>query len=129
MTAVPAFHVRRVYEDSEDLNGYRVLVDRLWPRGIKKSELAIDEWAKDVAPSTELRRWYGHDPDRFDDFARRYRVELGTGSAVDAVADLVARSRRTVVILLTATRDIEHSGATVLEDHLARKLRTKRRVH
>jgi uncharacterized protein YeaO (DUF488 family) len=123
MTRAPAFHVRRVYDHSEDLKGYRALVDRLWPRGVKKSNLVIDEWAKDIAPSTELRRWYGHDPGRFDEFARRYRDELAADPAADAVAGLIARSRRTAVILLTATRDVEHSGARVLEDHLARVAR------
>jgi uncharacterized protein YeaO (DUF488 family) len=123
MTRAPVFQVRRVYGDSDDLKGYRVLVDRLWPRGIKKSELTIDEWPKDVAPSTELRRWYGHDPDLFDEFARRYRKELGASPGADVVAGLIARSHQTPVILLTATRDVEHSGARVLEEYLVRKRR------
>jgi uncharacterized protein YeaO (DUF488 family) len=123
MTRAPIFPVVRIYEDSEGVHGYRVLVDRLWPRGVKKADADIDEWAKDVAPSTELRRWYGHDPDRFDEFAGRYRDELAAGPAADAISALITRSRRTAVILLTATRDVEHSGARVLQDHLVRKRR------
>lgn len=93
---------------------YRVLVDRLWPRGVAKAELPLDEWAKDVAPSTDLRRWYGHQPDKFTEFARRYRRELATPVAADALARLEATARRRKLVLLTATRDIEHSGAAVL---------------
>jgi uncharacterized protein YeaO (DUF488 family) len=73
MTTAPPFQLHRIYDDAAGGRGDRVLVDRLWPRGVKKSDAAIDEWAKDLAPSTELRRWYGHQPSRFDEFARRYR--------------------------------------------------------
>jgi uncharacterized protein YeaO (DUF488 family) len=109
--------IRRIYDDP-DGGTYRVLVDRLWPRGIKKDAAGLDHWAKDAAPSAELRRWFGHDPARFEEFARRYRVELGRPPASIAVAELHALARRRVVTLLTATRDIEHSGARVLRDHL-----------
>jgi uncharacterized protein YeaO (DUF488 family) len=94
--------------------GYRVLVDRLWPRGMSKDALVFDEWAKEVAPSTELRRWYGHDPERFAEFAERYRAELREPPAADALAALAKAGRRRSLVLLTATRDVEHSGATVL---------------
>ncbi len=120
MTKGPPFQLRRIYDDAAGGKGYRVLVDRLWPRGVKKSDAAIDEWAKELAPSTELRRWYSHQPSRFDEFARRYRAELDAPSARDALAGLLARSRKTPVTLLTATRDVEHSGARVLFDHLTR---------
>ena len=110
------FEIQRVY-DPEATDGYRVLVDRLWPRGISKEKAALDEWAKDLAPGTELRQWYGHDPARFDEFARRYREELKHSPGREAVAAL-----RTVegdrVVLVTATRDLEHSGARVLRDVL-----------
>jgi uncharacterized protein YeaO (DUF488 family) len=96
-------------------------VDRLWPRGIRKGDAALDEWAKDVAPSTELRRWYGHDPARFEEFARRYRHELRQAPAAEALARLRALSAHNPVILVTATRDLERSGAQVLRDVLARK--------
>jgi uncharacterized protein YeaO (DUF488 family) len=111
------FDVRRAYEDVP-ADRWRVLVDRLWPRGIKKVAAPIDEWLQDVAPSTELRRWYGHDPAKFAEFARRYRVELAEAPASDAVAHLLALSESGSVTLVTATRDVEHSGARVLHDHL-----------
>ena len=108
--------VRRIYDDRG--TGYQVLVDRLWPRGIKKSDADLDEWLKDAAPTTELRRWYGHDPERFAEFARRYRAELRHPPASDAVDHLLELASTRPVILLTATRDVEHSGARVLHDHL-----------
>jgi len=95
-----------------------VLVDRLWPRGVKKEDADLDEWNRDVAPSTELRRWYGHVPARFDEFARRYGDELARPPASEAVAHLVRVGREQHVVLLTATRDLDHSGARVLHDHL-----------
>ncbi|MFC0080825.1 DUF488 domain-containing protein [Aciditerrimonas ferrireducens] len=109
--------VVRVYEDPGRHPGeYRVLVDRLWPRGIKKEEADLDEWAKDVAPSPDLRRWYGHDPDRFQEFARRYEAELQKDPGAAAVRRLRACAESGVyLVLLTATRDVAHSGAAVLE--------------
>lgn len=107
--------VIRVYDDPGRTGGqYRVLVDRLWPRGVAKASLDLDEWAKDVAPSTELRRWYGHEPDRFEEFARRYQDELDGEPAAAAVSGLRHRRRRHTLVFLTATRDVEHSGAEVL---------------
>jgi len=110
--------VRRIYHDDAQPAGYRVLVDRLWPRGIKKADAHLDEWLKDVAPSTELRRWYGHDPAKFEEFARRYRGELSQPPASEAVVHLRSLAREQHVTLLTATRDIDRSGAQVLHDHL-----------
>jgi uncharacterized protein YeaO (DUF488 family) len=109
-----------VYDEDQG-RGYRVLVDRLWPRGVSKEKAAIDEWAKDVAPSDELRRWYGHEPDKFAEFSRRYRAELTASPGKDAVARLRATSQSQPVVLLTATRDVEHSGAAVLLTALARR--------
>ena len=107
--------ILRVYEDPGRRRGeHRVLVDRLWPRGVRKEALDHDEWAKDVAPSTELRRWYGHDPARFAEFSRRYRSELKTEPAEATVARLREVASRRPLILLTATKDVEHSGAAVL---------------
>ncbi|NLD78640.1 MAG: DUF488 family protein [Acidimicrobiales bacterium] len=110
--------VHRVYEDHLPDAGHRVLVDRLWPRGVAKADLHLDEWCKDVAPSTDLRRWYGHDPDRFEEFAGRYRDELAAGPASEAVARLVAIAGSRPLLLLTATRAVEISGAEVLRRHL-----------
>ena len=112
--------VVRVYEDCGRRSGeHRLLVDRLWPRGVRKASLDFDEWLKDAAPSTELRRWYGHDPDRFTEFARRYRVELNREPAASALehAREIAHGDRHLG-LLTATHDVEHSGAAVLRDVL-----------
>jgi len=85
---------------------------------VKKEDAELDEWNRDAAPSTELRRWYGHAPDRFDEFARRYGDELGRPPASEAVAHLLRIGREQQVVLLTATRDLDHSGARVLHDHL-----------
>jgi uncharacterized protein YeaO (DUF488 family)/quercetin dioxygenase-like cupin family protein len=105
----------RVYDRGRLARGeHRVLVDRLWPRGIRKDALDHDEWAQDVAPSTDLRRWYAHEPDRFAEFKRRYRRELAAPPAAVGVARLRAVADRRPLVLLTATRDLEHSGAAVL---------------
>jgi uncharacterized protein YeaO (DUF488 family) len=104
-----------VYEGRTDQDGVRVLVDRLWPRGLTKARAQLDEWRKDLAPTTELRRWYAHDPERFAEFARRYRVELASGAQAEALAelaDLVATGQ--TVTLLTAVRDPSTSEAAVL---------------
>lgn len=108
------FRIRRVYDEVDPDDGYRVLVDRVWPRGLRKDAARLDEWAKDVAPSTELRRWFGHDPDKFTEFGSRYREELGTPERQAALDELRTASRRGPVTLLTATRDVEHSHVAVL---------------
>jgi uncharacterized protein YeaO (DUF488 family) len=113
--------VRRIYGLEPGGGDYRVLVDRLWPRGIRKQDAQLDEWAKELAPSSELRRWYGHDPGKFDEFARRYRLELRAVSAADGLLRLRALARQQRVTLVTATRDLEHSGAFVLRDVLTEK--------
>ncbi|HXW78370.1 MAG TPA: DUF488 family protein [Acidimicrobiales bacterium] len=106
----------RVYDDRGRAPGqYRVLVDRLWPRGLTKAAVDFDEWPKDVAPSSELRRWYGHTPERFPEFSRRYRHELGTAPALTVVDHLRQTASGHRLVLLTATRDVERSGAWVLQ--------------
>jgi uncharacterized protein YeaO (DUF488 family) len=113
--------VRRVYDDPRGRHGeYRVLVDRLWPRGLKKDELRIDRWAKELAPSTELRRWYGHEPERFREFSRRYRKELASRDATQAAKETVDAAGRARLVVLTATKDVAHSGAHVLAQRLRR---------
>lgn len=107
--------VRRIYDDVADGDGTRVLVDRVWPRGLRKDDARYDEWLKDVAPSTELRTWYGHDPDRFDEFRRRYRAELDGSDALDTLRGLAEGGTLT---LLTATKDPERSQAAVLRELL-----------
>jgi uncharacterized protein YeaO (DUF488 family) len=110
--------VRRVYEESEPTDGARVLVDRLWPRGISKQKAGLREWAKDVAPSDELRTWYGHDPAKFEEFRRRYLAELGQPEQSAALERLHALADAEPVTLLTATKDVEHSQAAVLAEQL-----------
>ncbi|MBX6750851.1 MAG: DUF488 family protein [Micromonosporaceae bacterium] len=105
---------RRVYDEPSGQDGVRILVDRVWPRGMRKEDAHIDEWLRDVAPSTELRRWYGHDPDRYAEFRRRYLAELREAERQAAVQRLRETAARTRVTLLTATRDLEHSQAAVL---------------
>jgi uncharacterized protein YeaO (DUF488 family) len=107
--------VRRVYDDPEPADGTRVLVDRLWPRGLTKSKAALDDWCKDIAPSDELRKWYGHDPGRFAEFSRRYERELGDSKRAEALAHLHSLSHaRRHLTLLTATREPAISEAAVL---------------
>lgn len=117
-----AVRVERVYGE-HDGSGHHVLVDRLWPRGVAKAGAPFEEWCKDAAPSADLRKWYGHDPDRFGEFARRYRAELGSDPAREAVRHLVDLAHDGSVVLLTATKDLEISGAKVLAERLRRALR------
>ena len=118
MTSNLDLRMRRVYDDLSPDDGTRVLVDRIWPRGLAKATARIDEWAKVVAPSTELRRWYGHDPSRFEEFRRRYQAELAEPERQGAVRHLRELARSGPLTLLTATKDIEHSQAAVLVEHL-----------
>jgi uncharacterized protein YeaO (DUF488 family) len=114
-SVAPRVEVVRVYEDPGRSGGeHRVLVDRLWPRGLKKEAVDFDEWVKDVAPSGDLRRWYGHDPERFGEFTRRYKSELSGEPAASALRALALQASQHRLVLLTATRDVERSGAEVL---------------
>ena len=111
--------MRRVYEPVSADDGARVLVDRLWPRGLRKAAAHLDLWLKDVAPSPELRRWYGHEPDRFEEFARRYREELRAPAASAGLTRLQTLAARGHLTLLTATSSVELSQAAVLAAVLA----------
>lgn len=113
--------LKRAYEPAAAADGYRVLVDRLWPRGLPREEAHIDEWARDLAPSDPLRRWYGHDRQRFEEFRRRYVDELGERRA--GLAELRRRARAGRVTLVFAARDPAHSNAQVLASVLRRGLR------
>jgi uncharacterized protein YeaO (DUF488 family) len=114
----PDIRVRRVYEKPAPEDGMRVLVDRIWPRGLRKDALRLDEWARDLAPSTGLRTWYGHDPAKFGEFRRRYQAELAQPGPAAALVRLAERARAGPVTLLTATRDAAHSQAAVLAEML-----------
>jgi uncharacterized protein YeaO (DUF488 family) len=113
------FQVKRVYDEPEPADGYRVLVDRLWPRGLSRDRAAVDLSARDLAPSAELRRWFGHDPAKLDAFRERYRQELDEHAPQDVVEDLRRRAGHEPVTLLTATKDLAVSHAPVLADYLS----------
>lgn len=106
----------RVYDDVQPGEGLRVLVDRLWPRGIRKDDPRVGRWLRDVAPSTELRHWYGHDPAKFDEFSARYRAELATGATAAALDQLRALAQAGPVTLVTATKELEVSHLVVLAE-------------
>lgn len=108
--------VARIYDPAGPDDGSRVLVDRLWPRGLAKDAVALDDWCKQVAPSNELRTWYAHDPDRFDEFAERYRVELDEPDRAAALDSLRALARQGTLTLLTATKALPLSHATILAE-------------
>ena len=110
--------VRRVYEPAEPDDGQRVLVDRLWPRGLSKERARLDQWCKAIAPSNELRKWYGHDPIRYAEFARRYRAELDDPERAAALAQLRELTVDGRLTLLTATKRSDISEAAVLADLL-----------
>ncbi|HYW91423.1 MAG TPA: DUF488 family protein [Gammaproteobacteria bacterium] len=112
--------IKRVYEPPGPEDGCRVLVDRLWPRGLRKADAAIEAWVRDLAPSRELRKWYGHDPGRWPRFRERYLAELREGYGVPEW--LLERARAGTVTLLFAARDSERNNAAVLREHLVRHL-------
>ena len=112
--------VRRIYDPKTQDDGVRVLVDRVWPRGMTKVKAGVDEWCKDVSPSTQLRTWYGHDPAKFEEFAGRYEAELGESTRARAFAHLGQLASTGRLTLLTATRAVEISEAKVLADLLKR---------
>lgn len=106
--------IKRVYDPADRLDGYRILVDRLWPRGITKERAAVDEWLQDVAPSTELRRWFGHEPTRWAEFKLRYRSELKLEPAAAALSHLREVAARQQVTLLYGAKDETYNHAAVL---------------
>jgi uncharacterized protein YeaO (DUF488 family) len=113
--------LKRARDPAARSDGYRVLVERLWPRGIRKQSLAIDEWLKEIAPSTELRTWFGHDPERWPEFQRRYRRELQHEPARGRLRELVDRAAHGTVTLIFSTHDPEHNNAVMLKDEIARR--------
>jgi uncharacterized protein YeaO (DUF488 family) len=113
-----AIQMKRVYDEPEPGDGTRILVDRLWPRGLSKEQAKIDVWLKDIAPSNELRKWFGHDPEKFAQFRLRYAQELGANPAQEALQKLRDMTKKGAVTLLYAAHDTEHSNAIVLRDIL-----------
>lgn len=116
---------RRAYEAATRSDGYRVLIDRLWPRGVKKETLALDVWAKELAPSGDLRRWFGHDPGRWKGFVERYRRELRVPAARARLDDLARRAATGTVTLVYGARDEQHNDAVVVRDEITRRLRAR----
>ena len=110
--------LKRAYDQPDEEDGYRVLIDRLWPRGVSRERARLDEWAKELAPSAELRRWFGHDPARFAEFRTRYEKELEGQEA--KLEELRRRARQGTLTLVYAARDAEHNDAVVLADVLRR---------
>ncbi len=107
--------IKRVYDAPDRDDGERILVDRLWPRGVTKEKACIESWRKEIGPSTELRQWFGHDPRRWDEFQRRYERELQDPGKRAVLRDLAARSRRGTVTLVFGARDELHNNAMVLK--------------
>lgn len=114
MTKPHEVRVRRVYDPREREDGTRVLVDRIWPRGMTREKADLDEWCKQIAPSNDLRKWYKHDPARFEEFTRRYQEELTTPARAEALAHLRDLARARPLTLLTASRAVDISEAAVL---------------
>ena len=113
------FEIKRVYEEPGRMDGTRILVDRLWPRGLTKERAQVDIWLKDIAPSTELRKWFSHDPDKWTEFQSRYRQELK--SKVDLLAELKEKAAKGPITLLYGARDEAHNEAVVLQSLLQSK--------
>jgi uncharacterized protein YeaO (DUF488 family) len=108
--------LKRAYQPAERSDGYRVLIDRIWPRGVSKERAHLDEWARELAPSSELRRWFGHDPAKFEEFGRRYRDELAAQG--EKLRELRGRARKGTVTLVYSAGDTEHNDAVVLAEVL-----------
>jgi len=114
-------HIKRVYEDASKDDGFRVLVDRLWPRGVSKEDAKIDLWFKEIAPSTELRKWFGHDPEKWSEFQKRFKAEIqGNKNAWKQLKDIV--KEHPTVTLVFAAKDEEHDNAVVLQEMLSKQL-------
>lgn len=111
--------IKRVYDPPQKADGYRVLVDRIWPRGLSKDAAQIDLWMKDIAPSTELRKWFNHDPARWKTFQEKYRAELRQMS--EKLDELKARAQKERITLVYGAKDTEHNQAVVLQDVLAER--------
>lgn len=115
----PMIHLKRAYDKPEKGDGRRFLVDRLWPRGVKKEDLALDEWYKEVAPSDDLRHWFGHDPEKWTDFQKRYRKELE--AKPESWQPLVTAVANGDITLIYAAHDTEHNNAVALKAYLEEK--------
>ena len=109
-------HIKRIYEETSAEDGYRILVDRIWPRGVSKDEAKLDEWNKNLAPSTELRKWFDHDSDKFDEFSKKYKKELAPNKEI--LKNLLDKAKNQTVTLLYGAKDTAHNQAIVLKEVL-----------
>lgn len=116
-----AIKIKRVYNQPEDADGIRVLVDRLWPRGLPKEKAQVDEWLKGIAPSGELRKWFGHKTERWEEFRQRYGEELKSSDKQELIQRLRALAKKGTVTLLFGAKDAEHNNAKVLVNVLKRR--------
>lgn len=112
------FHTKRIYDEVGTSDGYRVLIDRLWPRGVSKDRAKLDEWAKELAPSSQLRKWFGHDPKKYTEFKKKYRTELSNNSKLDA--HIAEWKKHPTVTLLYGAKDTDHNEVVVLREYLTR---------
>ncbi len=115
--------IKRAYEKRESSDGKRILVDRLWPRGVSKAEAGIDEWLKELGPSTELRKWFGHDPEKWQEFRKRYLAELSDPEKVALLEKIAKAAERNTLTLVYSAKDTEHNDVKVLEAVLTRMMK------
>ncbi len=115
-----SIRLKRVYEPAAEVDGFRVLIDHLWPRGVKKEAASIDEWLKVVAPSTNLRKWFGHDPEKWDEFKRRYFLELDENR--EAVAKLAKKAKEETVTLVFSSKEVRFNNAVALKKYLEQRM-------
>lgn len=120
----PGIRLKRAYDPAASADGTRFLVERLWPRGVKKTALRVQSWLRDVAPSSALRRWFGHDPEKWDEFRRRYFRELSANA--DALKPILEAARRGPVTLVYSSHDVEHNNAVALKDYVDARIGKKR---
>lgn len=116
----PVINIKRIYEETGKADGYRILVDRLWPRGIKKENAPFDKWIKEAGPSNELRKWFNHEVEKWDEFVQKYRKELKVNSAFDELFEEIKKHEK--VCLLYSAKDEEHNQAIVLKQYLLKRL-------
>ena len=113
---LPSINIKRAYEPAEKSDGYRILVDRLWPRGIKKTDAHFDAWLKEIAPSTELRKWFNHEVEKWADFNKKYKAELKDSPALEELSELLKKHK--TVTLVYSAKDEQHNQAVVLKEFL-----------
>jgi uncharacterized protein YeaO (DUF488 family) len=120
--------IKRAYDAAQPDDGYRVLVDRLWPRGLAKEKLPYDLWCKELAPSSALRTWFGHKVEKWDEFRQRYQTELRTDEQVARMHDLLAGATTPTISLIYSAKDVQHNQAVVLADELSRLAKHQRKT-